>query len=100
MAYVTDTTARPNASYAEAIRGVDLLVHECYFPDAEHDLAELTGHSMTTPVAQLAKGAGVGRLLLVHIDPQVDEADPAELAAARKIFPETDWGRDRLEVTF
>ena len=34
MAYVTDTTADPDAAYVAKIRGVDLLVHECYFSDA------------------------------------------------------------------
>ena len=34
MAYVTDTTADPAADYVERIRGVDLLLHECYYPDA------------------------------------------------------------------
>ena len=34
MAYVTDTTATPDAAYLQSIRGVDVLVHECYFGDA------------------------------------------------------------------
>ena len=61
MAYVTDTTATQEADYLDAIRGVDLLLHECYFPDQMADLAELTGHSVTTPVLQLApRPASVG----------------------------------------
>jgi len=34
MAYVTDTTAAPDAAYVEKIRGVDLLIHECFYPTA------------------------------------------------------------------
>ena len=64
MAYVTDTTARADAKYLDAIRGVDLLVHECYFPDSMAELAALTGHSVTTRVAQLARNAGVDAYMI------------------------------------
>lgn len=100
LAYVTDTAARPDAGYVEAIRGVDLLVHECYFPDEMAQWAEKTGHSHTTAVARLARQAEVGRLLLVHINPLATEADPIGLPAARAIFAETDLGEDRMEVEF
>ena len=56
LAYVTDTTTPgATASYIEQIRGVDLLVHECNYPDGMEKMAELTGHSCATPVAQTAK---------------------------------------------
>ncbi len=100
LAYVTDTVARPNADYIEHIRGVDLLVHECYFPDSLRAMAEKTGHSWTTPVAELARAAGVGRLILVHVNPIAPEADPVGLAGARAIFPRTDIGHDRMVVEF
>jgi ribonuclease BN (tRNA processing enzyme) len=100
MAYVTDTTAAANAPYLEAIRGVNLLVHECYFPDSMCELADLTGHSCTTPVAELAKAAGVGRLVLVHINPLPKEEDPIGLPTARAIFPATELGVDLMEVEF
>ena len=32
LAYVTDTTAKDDAAYVDKIRGVDVLIHECYFP--------------------------------------------------------------------
>src|SRR5437762_9804734 len=35
LAYVTDTTASPDADYVSQIRGVDLLVHECNFRDGQ-----------------------------------------------------------------
>lgn len=100
LAYVTDTTARPAARYLEAIRGVDLLVHECYFPDSQADLAELTGHSTTTAVAELARAAGVGRLVLVHVDPSSDQTDPIDLDVARRIFPTVELGFDGMELEF
>ncbi len=100
LAYVTDTVARPGAAYIEHIRGVDLLVHECYFPDALREMAEKTGHSWTTPVAELARAAQVGRLILVHVNPLSVEADPLGLAGARAIFPSTEIGYDRMVVEF
>ena len=100
MAYVTDTAARLDADYVDEIRGVDLLVHECYFPDELAQWAEKTGHSHTTAVAQLARQAEAGRLLLVHTNPLTTEADPIGLPCARAIFPETILGEDRMEVEF
>jgi ribonuclease BN (tRNA processing enzyme) len=100
MAYVTDTTASVDADYVERIRGVDLLVHECYFPDDSADWAKQTGHSSTTPVAEVARKAGVGRLLLVHLNPLSTEDDPVGLETARAVFPKTDLGEDLMEVEF
>jgi len=100
MAYVTDTTATADADYIQKIRGVDLLIHECYFPDTMAAMASKTGHSCTTPVAQLARRAGVGRLLLVHINPLSTEDDPVGLDVARAIFPETALAEDLMEAEF
>jgi ribonuclease BN (tRNA processing enzyme) len=100
LAYVTDTTASKDAAYLPRIRGVDLLVHECNFVHAQEELARRTGHSCTSAVAEAARAAGVGRLILVHFDPLADPEDPIDLAAARRIFPATELGRDRMAVDF
>ena len=100
MAYVTDTTADPDAAYVAKIRGVDLLVHECYFADAQAQWAQKVGHSHTTPVAQVAKRAGVKRLVLVHLNPLSTADDPIGLEVARAIFPNTILGEDRMELEF
>ncbi len=100
MAYVTDTTADPQADYVQWIRGVDVLVHECYFPDGREDFAKLTGHSCATPVARVAKAAAAGRLLLVHIDPSAESDDPLGLEKMREIFPRTEIAVDRQRIDF
>jgi ribonuclease Z len=100
LAYVTDTTARPDAPYVERIRGVDLLLHECNFPDAWAQWAGKTGHSSTTPVVQVARRAEVGRLVLVHINPLSPGLEADELAAARAVFPHVMVGEDRMELEF
>jgi ribonuclease Z len=98
LAYVTDTTARADADYIEQIRGVDLLIHECYFPDGQEEFAEITGHSCATPVAEVACAAKVGRLLLVHVNPASTADDPIGIDTVRKIFPRAEIGEDGMEI--
>jgi ribonuclease BN (tRNA processing enzyme) len=100
LAYVTDTTASPDADYLEQIRGVDLLIHECYFPDRLHEIAVKTGHSTTSNVAEVARRAEAGRLLLVHMNPLDESDDPIDIATARKIFPRTELGEDGAVIEF
>lgn len=98
LAYVTDTTADVDADYIEKIRDVDLLIHECYFKDGTEDYAKLTGHSCLTPVAEVARKANAGRLILVHINP-LDESDhPLDLDSVRPIFDKIEVAEDHLVV--
>jgi ribonuclease Z len=101
LAYVTDTTAAgADSPYLEAIRGVDLLVHECNFRDGQEAWAAKTGHSSTSPVAELAAASGVKRLMLMHFLALDESTDPVDLAAARRIFPATDLAEDHLAIEF
>jgi ribonuclease BN (tRNA processing enzyme) len=100
LAYVTDTTASPDAPYVDKIRGVDLLIHECNCPDGHEVWAKKTGHSTTSPVAQVAAKAGAGVLILIHFDSLNESDDPVGLAAARKIFPNIELGDDGMEIEF
>lgn len=100
MAYITDTTAAAGAAYVAKIRGVDLLVHECFYPDSRADLAAKYGHSCLTPTAEVARAAGVGRLILTHLNPLLEGEYPADLCEVRKIFPRTEFGEDLMEVEF
>jgi ribonuclease Z len=98
LAYVTDTTAWSGADYIENIRGVDVLLHEAYFAEEGTNLPELTGHSSLLPVLMLAAAAEVGRLVLVHTDPQSDSDSRYDLAAARRVFANTEIGCDCMEL--
>jgi ribonuclease BN (tRNA processing enzyme) len=100
LAYVTDTTATPGADYIEKIRGVDVLVHECYFNDDQTDQARLTGHSCLTQVCHVASKASVGMLLLTHINPLADADYPLDLDLARRIFPDVLVAKDGMVVEF
>jgi ribonuclease Z len=96
LAYVTDTPA--DGSCVEFLRGVDVLIHECNFPDDMPEMAQQTGHSCTSPVARVARDAGVGQLWLTHIDPEFTSDDPVGIEAARKIFPNTHYAEDQLSI--
>jgi ribonuclease BN (tRNA processing enzyme) len=100
LAYITDTTADVGADYVEKIRGVDLLLHECFFPDGWEEKARLTGHSCLSPVLQVARAAEVGRLILVHINPLSEQLDPFDIDSQRAIFPATEVGCDGMIVEF
>jgi ribonuclease BN (tRNA processing enzyme) len=92
LAYVTDTTV--DGSYTEFIRGVDLLIHECNFPDSLAEWSEKTGHSHTSMVGRLAKESSVIRLALTHVDPMFPLDDPLGIETARQIFPATELAED------
>jgi len=98
LAYMTDT-ANPEQNL-EFVQDVDLLIHECYFPDEMAEWAEKTGHSHTTPVAKLARDSNAGKLILTHIDPQRAGDDPIDIKVAQKIFPNTILGEDLMEIDF
>jgi ribonuclease BN (tRNA processing enzyme) len=100
LAYVTDTTASPGAQYVQKIRGVDVLVHECYFNDDQTEQARLTGHSCLTEVCRVAKEASVGMLLLTHINPLGDATDPLDLDLAKSIFRNVLVAEDGMRVEF
>jgi ribonuclease Z len=98
LAYVTDTTAGPEASYGQYLQGVGLLIHECNFNDQQRELAERTGHSTASQVARLAARCRVQRLVLVHLNPTVEDPQPLSLPALTAIFPHVILGRDELEI--
>ncbi|MCA9059117.1 MAG: ribonuclease Z [Planctomycetaceae bacterium] len=98
LAYITDTTAP--GTYGSFVNGVDVLIHECYFPDDMQEWAVRTGHSHSAAVARLAADAGVSRLYLVHADPQKPDNDPIGMDSIRRIFPNTILAEDLMEIEF
>ena len=98
LAYITDTTAHPDAPYVRQIENVGTLIHECYFPDGFEDKAALTGHSCLTPVAQVAKAANVGRVFLVHINPLDLSASSLDLDSVQPIFERIEIASDQQVI--
>lgn len=97
LAYVTDTTATQDAPYIHSIQDVDLLLHECNFPNGHEAIAERTGHSSLDQVVQVAIAARAKRLVLIHFDP-VLAIPPEQLAKAREQFPALELGYDLCEL--
>ena len=81
-----------------------MLLHEAWYngadPLTEAAPPELrpgyAAHSEATAVARIAADAGVGRLVLMHLNPLHDDAYHQRLAAAaaRPVFPRTELHPD------
>jgi ribonuclease Z len=100
MAYVTDTTAAPDADYVAHLCGVNLLLHEANFPVDVGNKPVITGHSTLEAAAEVATAAEVGHIVLVHPDPIIGDDRAFDVAAARRIFKNLELGVDRMEIEF
>ncbi len=74
------------------INGVDALVIEATYIEAEVDLAERFDHLTAARAAQLAKDAGVGKLYLTHLSRRYRQRDV--LKEAQAVFPSVHVARD------
>ncbi|SDU89059.1 MBL fold metallo-hydrolase [Jiangella alkaliphila] len=82
FAYLPDHAAGAgDGPAADLVRGVDLLLHDAQFSDAERYWAEAYGHSTVGDAVALAARARVGRLVLIHHAPARPDDDVDELAA-------------------
>ncbi len=97
-AVVITGDTRPCAATIEASRGADLLVHEATFGDEESERAVETGHATAREAAQVAREAGVRRLVLTHFSARYSR-DAGDLEReARQVFAETLIGKDGMEI--
>lgn len=94
-AFVMDTRRCEGA--LELAAGVDLLVCESTFLEAEADRAEETGHLTARQAAEIAREAGARRLVLTHFSSRYPD-EQAFLAEARPVHPDVVAAREALRV--
>lgn len=90
LAHVGDSG--DSASLVEYVRGVDALIIEATYLEEEADMAATFAHLTARQAAELAKIAGVNKLILTHISRRYREKDVLTEAAA--IFPNVTVARD------
>jgi ribonuclease Z len=76
----------------EICRGADALVIEATYTEEERDMAREFAHLTARQGAELARDAGVGKLILTHLSRRYRESDV--LAEAQAIFPNVAIARD------
>ena len=98
VSYITDT--RPVPGIPDFIRSADLFVAEgLYGDDGLLDQATQKKHMIFSEAAALAKAGGVEEMWLTHFSPAMPDPG-AYLDAARRVFPHSITGRDRMTKSF
>lgn len=94
-AYCSDTSFIPELP--AIIRNVDVLYHESTFVQSDVARAHRTRHSTAREAAEIAKEAGVKRLLLGHYSARYVSLDVI-LSEAREIFQESYLSEEGMEI--
>jgi phosphoribosyl 1,2-cyclic phosphodiesterase len=81
--------------------GADLLIHDAQYSEEDYLASKRGfGHSTAHMATEVARAAGVKRLLLFHHDPEHDDRALEHLQdAARRDFPATSLACEGLEVS-
>ena len=92
-AYCSDTIHLP--SIVEQIKGVDLLFHEATFANEDAPRAKETFHTTAAQAAEIARSAGVKKLLIGHFSARYED-ESMLLQEASAIFPDTQLAKETL----
>jgi ribonuclease Z len=95
IVYTGDT--RPFEGLAEFAVNADLLIHDATLDDELADKAAEDGHSTPSQAAEVAKKAGVRKLILTHISARYSDTSIL-LEQARRIFENTIVAEDFLII--
>lgn len=94
-AFISDTL--PLKAVANEVKGIDLLYHEATFDSSLKDRAKETCHSTAADAANIAKMAGVKKLMIGHFSSRYTD-DSLLLKEAQAVFPETILANEGLTV--
>ncbi|MFH0896581.1 MAG: ribonuclease Z [Candidatus Bathyarchaeota archaeon] len=95
IVYSGDT--RPCEAVLRLAECADVLIHEATFDDNLSDKANENGHSTPSQAAEIAKEAGVKRLVLTHIGGRYLHVEEL-LEQACNIFSSVDLAEDFMEI--
>ncbi len=102
IVYTGDT--RPCESVVEASRGADLLIHDGSMSEEVKQYAVEYMHSTALEAAEVAKKAGVRKLILTHISARYSDLGSAKKLEeeARRVFENVEVARElmTLEVKY
>jgi len=83
----------------EFCRGADVLLYDAQYTPMEHPAHSGWGHGTWCHAVDMARQAGVGRLILTHHHPdRTDSQIDAIVAAAREVFPATSAAADGTSI--
>jgi phosphoribosyl 1,2-cyclic phosphodiesterase len=102
LVYATDTEhyACIDPALRVLAEGADVLVYDAQYTPDEYQGKVGWGHSTYVAGAEVARSAGVKKLVLFHHDPQRDDAGVAAIErAAQALFPSTVAAREGLALT-
>ncbi|WP_297122132.1 ribonuclease Z [uncultured Enterobacter sp.] len=98
LAIFGDTAPCPSALLLA--QGVDVAVHEATLEAAMEEKANGRGHSSTRQAAQLARDAGVGKLIVTHVSSRYDaRGGESLLAECRAVFDNCMLADDFTQVS-
>lgn len=102
VAYLTDNELGEAATYpvrpswrsdlVDRLRGVDTLIHDAMYADDFVDSREGWGHSTPAQAVELAREAGVRRLVLFHHEPENDDTAVDEMLESARELAARDGG--------
>ncbi len=93
-AFVTDTTKL--RSVISAVKGVDVLYHEATYDNSFAERALQTYHCTAGQAAEVARDAGVGKLVIGHFSGRYNSVGLLE-KQAREVFPNSIAAWDGME---
>jgi phosphoribosyl 1,2-cyclic phosphodiesterase len=101
IVYATDTEhfACVDPSLRRLAEGADILIYDAQYLPEEYSAKVGWGHSTYEAACELARAAGVGKLVLFHHDPTRSDAAVEEIEArARRLHPDTICAREGLSL--